>query len=267
MGIEDRLENVEYINLDAPDTKTNASLCLYSHDIDIKLISNSVECEPTESHRRGDIVEYQKRDGTIKRRSPASTGLWCLRAPGNLTFTDKLTFLLGKTTASHNIWDDLVSSHIIQLRCSLFLHSWTDGFDIPASVMSEIGLRHWKFIFSMYSAEGDEILDAFLKPSLIKHNNESPDKYRKALAEYISVLQTSADITHQAEDRPKYSRHLACAARMFLAIENYSSLDKLLQLVDDERHSFGWDYLIGSAGDTAEAAFNTFATLVESAKK
>ena len=119
----------------------------------------------------------------------------------------------------------------------------------------------------MYSAEGDEILDAFLKPSLIKHNNESPEKYRKALAEYISVLQTSADNTHQTEDRPKYSRHLAYAARMFVAIENYCSLDNLMQLVDDERHSFGWDYLVGSEGDTAEAAFNTFANLIESAKK
>jgi hypothetical protein len=54
---------------------------------------------------------------------------------------------------------------------------------------------------------------------------------------------------------------------MFVAIENYCSLDNLMQLVDDERHSFGWDYLVGSEGDIAEAAFNTFANLIESAKK
>ena len=57
------------------------------------------------------------------------------------------------------------------------------------------------------------------------------------------------------------------AARMFVAIEKYASLEKLRQLVEDERHSFGWGYLVGSHGGTAESAFSTFAKLVESAKK
>ena len=163
MGIEDRLKNAEYLNLDAPDTKTNVSLYLYSSDIDIIFISTSLECEPTESHRRGDIIEYQRIGGVIKRRPPASIGLWCLAAPDNLSFSDKLTYLLDKTTHNYQIWDSLASSYDIQLRCSVFLHSWSDGFDIPDTVMVDIGKRHWKFGISMYSAEGNEIVDAFLK--------------------------------------------------------------------------------------------------------
>ena len=42
MGIEDRLKNAEYLNLDAPDTKTNVSLYLYSSNIDIIFISTSL---------------------------------------------------------------------------------------------------------------------------------------------------------------------------------------------------------------------------------
>jgi hypothetical protein len=93
------------------------------------------------------------------------------------------------------------------------------------------------------------------------------EKYRKALVEYVSVLQTSADNTNQTEDRPKYDGHLANSARMFVAIEKYSSLEKLRHLVEEERHSFGWGYLVGPTGNAAESAFNAFASLVETAKK
>jgi len=86
-----------------------------------------------------------------------------LVAPESLSFTDKLTYLLDKTTHNYQTWDSLALSYDIQLRCSVFLHSWCDGFDIPASVISDIGKRHWKFGISMYSAEGDEIIEAFLK--------------------------------------------------------------------------------------------------------
>ena len=72
MGIEDRLKNTEYVNLDAPDTETKAILYLYSEDIDINAITVSLGCEPTEAHHKGDI---------IKKRPPASIGLWHLDAP------------------------------------------------------------------------------------------------------------------------------------------------------------------------------------------
>lgn len=163
MGIEDSLKNAEYLNLDAPNTKTKVSLYLYSNDIDIKLISTSLGCEPTESHRRGDIIEYQRIGRDIRRRPPATVGLWCLAAPDSLSFTDKLTYLLDKTTSNYQTWDSLALSYDMQLRCSVFLHSWHDGFDIPASVIADIGKRHWQFGISMYSAEGNEIIEAFLK--------------------------------------------------------------------------------------------------------
>ena len=54
---------------------------------------------------------------------------------------------------------------------------------------------------------------------------------------------------------------------MFVAIEKNGSIQELKQLVGDQRHSNGWDYLAGPAGDAAEAAFNAFANLVETANE
>jgi hypothetical protein len=91
------------------------------------------------------------------------------------------------------------------------------------------------------------------------------EELERALAEYISVLQSSSKTTNRAEDRPRYQQHLAEAALMYAALKKDRSVKKLKELVASERHGYGWDYLDGPAGDEAEAAFNVFAKLVEKA--
>ena len=89
------------------------------------------------------------------------------------------------------------------------------------------------------------------------------ERYKTALAEYISILESSSRETTGAEDRSHYQRHLAAAAQMFCAIQKKNSLEELRELVKSERHSYGWDFLDGSAGRATESAFHHFAMLVE----
>jgi hypothetical protein len=89
------------------------------------------------------------------------------------------------------------------------------------------------------------------------------EELKKELAEYIAILETSLACTNYAEDKLKYQKHLAESALMFTAIEKYKSLKKLKELVSLERHSYGWDYLNGVQGSSAELAFDHFAKLVE----
>ncbi len=85
----------------------------------------------------------------------------------------------------------------------------------------------------------------------------------EALATYIQVLSDSADQTHRAEDRPVYERHLAAAARMFVALRRDPTLQELKAIVAHERHGYGWFYLSDEAGAQAEAAFTRFAAFVD----
>lgn len=144
MNLEERLKNAKSLSTGGPDSETKASLCLYAEDIDIQAISTSLGCEPTHAHRRGEVV---------KRRPPARIGLWSLDAPKDLYFPDKLAYLIKNTTSNHNTWDALASTHRIELRCAVFLHRWTDGFTIPSELLAEIGIRHWQFGISVYSAK------------------------------------------------------------------------------------------------------------------
>jgi hypothetical protein len=86
-----------------------------------------------------------------------------------------------------------------------------------------------------------------------------------ALARYVVELSTSAAGTHRAEDRPRYESHLAAAARMFAALRRDSTLKEIKLIVADERRGYGWSYLSDHEGSRAEAAFDSFALLVEGA--
>ena len=156
MERDERLKQEEVLDVGGAIIDSRAALCIYSKDIDLQAISFMIGCEPTKAHRRG--------DGIGKRKKPAPIGLWSLDAPDGLSFEDKLKYLIKSTTSDHEIWDTLITNHDIQLRCSVFLHSWTEGFEIPADLVAEIGHRHWQFGMSIYSAEGEEILGAFLTP-------------------------------------------------------------------------------------------------------
>jgi hypothetical protein len=92
---------------------------------------------------------------------------------------------------------------------------------------------------------------------------QSKQTLADALAVYIAVLARSADQTHYAEDRSRYEKHMAAAARMFSAMHLDSSRQELKRIVKEERHSYGWSFLSGTEGADAESAFTVFAAKVE----
>ncbi len=89
------------------------------------------------------------------------------------------------------------------------------------------------------------------------------DQLADRLSDYVEVLGQAASETVTAQDRPRYSEHLAAAAVMFAAVHRRSLADLQL-VVSGERRSFGWGYLSGDCGGKSESAFHRLATLVES---
>lgn len=92
-----------------------------------------------------------------------------------------------------------------------------------------------------------------------------PTDLLTALANYIQILAEASEQTRRAEDRPRYTEHLAAAARMFVAAQRGS--EALQKLVADERRAYGWSYLADETGARAERAFNEFAAIVEGRRK
>ncbi len=160
------LKMAEEIEVGGEAADSTATLCIYADDIDLQAISSALRASPTDAHRRGEVVG---------RRPPASVGLWSLEAPRHLKFSEKLQYLVHETISDAEVWERLVADHRIELRCAIFLHSWNEGFDVPADLMAQIAQRHWQFGLSLYSAEGNEIVDAFLRKGYKPNKVTLPD--------------------------------------------------------------------------------------------
>lgn len=150
-----RLANAKAITVGGGVSDSEVSLCVSSPSIDLAKVTSLLGCAPTHTHEKGQLP-------TPKATRPSTIGLWALDAPTNLRFEQKIQYLLEATTKQVRTWNRLATGHDVQLRCAIFLHSWNEGFDLPAAMVAELGKRGWKFSLAAYSAEGDEIVDAFL---------------------------------------------------------------------------------------------------------
>ena len=140
---------------DLKDSKV--TLFLYSQNLDVAKLSALLGCTPTHAQEKGQLRRTPHGQG------PAPIGLWSLEAPRTVTFEKKIQWLLDSKPASGAIWRRLANSHDVQLRCGIFMHAWNEGFELPAETVVNLGKRRWKLGVDIYSAEGDEIIDAFLR--------------------------------------------------------------------------------------------------------
>lgn len=152
-----RFSEAEYVNVGGSPNNSRVTLCIYAAELEPDFVSQAVGCAPTRARRLGE------RDPARPRSAPAFIGSWLLEAPRELPFTDQIQFLLEATTADEASWLQLASSHQLQLRAAIFLHSWTEGFELPAEMVMNLAKRRWLFSLAMYSADGDEIVEAFLQ--------------------------------------------------------------------------------------------------------
>lgn len=155
----DRLADADALDVGGLPAESQATLCIYSDTLDPESVTRAVNCSPTKARRKGD--RYPDRP----KIRPAPIGQWFLEAPIELSFVEKIEFLLNSTTDSDNEWRVLAESHRLELRAAIFLRSWTEGFELPNDTLGRISQRKWSFSLSMYSAEGEEIVDAFLSRS------------------------------------------------------------------------------------------------------
>jgi hypothetical protein len=158
----EELLKIDSINVGGPTTDSNVTLILYENNAEINIneITSLIGCDPTEAHSKGDVYTPGRK------KIIARTGLWELDAPKELDFVMQIEYLLNKTISDKNIWRDLSKIYDIQLRCAIFLHSWNEGFEWGNEIINEIAKRHWKFLLSLYSADGDEIVDSFLNKNI-----------------------------------------------------------------------------------------------------
>ncbi len=84
------------------------------------------------------------------------------------------------------------------------------------------------------------------------------------LGQYVSVLGESYRVTHYADSRPAYLRHLSFAAELLGALYLKKDHKTLATMVDSENRNYGWEFLPGEEGTRATQAWVDFKKYFES---
>lgn len=154
--LDARMKNVQALAVGRSISESRVALLVYADEIDLDELTQKIGCEPTTALRKGE------KDKNHPKRPAAQTGKWFLEAPRDLEFEQQVQYLFDRTTSDAVVWRNLISSHKIPLSCGIFLNSWNEVLSFSKQMISELAKRCWEVHFDIYSAEGDEIISAFL---------------------------------------------------------------------------------------------------------
>jgi hypothetical protein len=134
--------------------KTSVSLRFSSDTLDPDEISNLLDCRPTHSYRKGDVLP--DRYGRIAKKSEvAQTGMWRLRGKktDKISLENQIFELFSRLSDDLEIWRKLTSQYHSDLFCGLFMESWNRGIDFSPELMAQISARGLTLSLDIYYVE------------------------------------------------------------------------------------------------------------------
>lgn len=132
-----------------PVDTLRVSLALYGEDLDPTEVSGILRCEPSSSHRRGEI-RIGKKTG---HKTVYKQGAWFLSAEGRPPRTaDEITNeVLVNVPSDDGVWSTLALRFDIQMRYGLFLEAWNRGFGLSSAVVERIAHIRASLEFDIYA--------------------------------------------------------------------------------------------------------------------
>ena len=129
--------------------KTSVSLRLSGDTLDPDEISILLDCQPTDSYRKGDVLPNNRNRGV------AQTGMWLLsgKKTGKISLEKQIFELFSRLSDDLEIWRKLTSQYHSDLFCGLFMDSWNRGIDFSPQLMAQISARGLTLDLDIYYVE------------------------------------------------------------------------------------------------------------------
>ncbi len=124
---------------------TCASLRIFGDSLDPAEISRLLNCLPTASERRGELMGPL---GNIVAR----TGGWKLRIEreDGDNLSEQVVRLLKATNPDPRVWADLAERYIVDVYCGVWLDEPGQGLKLKPAVVAELGQRGISIEFDVY---------------------------------------------------------------------------------------------------------------------
>jgi hypothetical protein len=129
--------------------KTSVSLRFSGDTLDPDEISKLLNCQPTNSHKKGDVLPDKRYRGV------AQTGMWGLseKKTGEVSLEKQIFQLFSRLSDDLEIWRKLTSQYHSDLFCGLFMDSWNRGIDFSPELMAQISARGLTLSLDIYYVE------------------------------------------------------------------------------------------------------------------
>jgi len=129
--------------------KTSVSLRFSGDTLDPDEITNLLDCRPTHSYRKGDVLQDNHNSRV------AQIGMWLLhgKKTGKISLENQIFELFGRLSDDLEIWRKLTSQYHSDLFCGLFMDSWNRGIDFSPELMAQISARGLTLSLDIYYVE------------------------------------------------------------------------------------------------------------------
>jgi hypothetical protein len=135
--------------------KTSVSLRFSGDTIDPDEITNLLDCRPTHSYRKGDVLPDDRYSRVVEKSGVAQTGMWRLRGKktGKISLEKQIFELFSRLSDDLEIWRKLTSQYHSDLFCGLFMDSWNREIDFSPELMAQISARGLTLSLDIYYVE------------------------------------------------------------------------------------------------------------------
>jgi hypothetical protein len=123
-------------------------LRIFGDDLIPAEITKLMECDPTTSYAKGDVIRGSKSGREIAKK----TGMWGLSAtdcaPENIDA--QVSEVLAKLPSDLALWEALAARFEMDLFCGLFMENTNEGSEISAGTLFDLGARRIKLSLDVY---------------------------------------------------------------------------------------------------------------------
>ena len=129
--------------------KYSVSLRFFGDDLDPDEVSRLLGSPPTDSARRGDLVQLRTRSFT------APSGSWRLSTEQSTDDIEtQLVAMFGRLTDDLSVWQSLTTRFDADLFCGVFLVWQGHGFDMSPRLHRLLADRNLLIVFDIYASDG-----------------------------------------------------------------------------------------------------------------
>lgn len=127
------------------------SLRFFGDDLDPDEVSTLLGCSPTDSARRGDLIQRRTSSYTAPQ---GNWGLCTQRSTDDIE--TQLVALFERLTDDLSVWQSLTTRFDADLFCGVFLVWQGHGFDMSPRLHRLLADRNLTIIFDIYASDGPE---------------------------------------------------------------------------------------------------------------